>query len=253
MATTVEQKLSAQGTILFQSFPSGNSEIAKPTVVFIHNMWGSHKTGSRHAKMFNAMGFPCVTFDLYKSTSMATTLSPQIKLPPKFLSNYLEEQITDVLDSISGDKIIFAFSGPSMCAFAASYARKDIKAFICDGGPFKNIWACTKRMFAQLSPIPTDFLHGLMSAGACWFWGPGAYERFQQALRHWPPARPILSIRGLKDPIVFPENIAAAFANHPHLPLSIFNLPEGGHIDGLKKFPKDYEEAIKNFMASLNH
>lgn len=221
-----------------------------PTVIFTHNMWGNHKVPLRHIRMFNDMGYDCVTFDLYKATTIKDTLAFQLKSPHRFLYQDIVDQIKDVQDSIPGPKIMFSFSGPSLCALIASSERQDILANICDGGPFKEIYTCTLRMFRLQAQVPTLPLQMLTTAVGYFFWGLNSFPHLKNALSGWPKNRPILSIRGTKDPIVFPENIAHAFDGHPQLPLTVALIPEGGHLDGLKKHSEVYKKVVTDFLKA---
>ena len=80
-------------------------------------------------------------------------------------------------------------------------------------------------------------------------WGPGAFARSQQALREWPQNVPILSIRGGRDPLVFPENIEGIFQDHPQLKLKTWLIPDAHHMDGLKMFPENYRKTLEDFLA----
>jgi pimeloyl-ACP methyl ester carboxylesterase len=244
----VEQKLSSQGTIIYHSPAESAGAAALPTVVFIHNMWGSHKVTLRHVRLMNRLGYNCATFDVYKSTSIKETLTLSFKKPIAFLYKDIVHQIEDVLDAIPGNKIIFGFSGPSLCGFIAAGPRTDVKAYICDGGPFKEIWECTLRMFEQQTQIPTRALKATATTASILYWGVHAFSHFHETMSDWPSNRPILSLRGADDPIVFPENIQHAFQDHPDLPLTIVTLKGVGHLDGLKNRPEDYEKAIKSFL-----
>jgi len=242
-----EHKLSYNGTMLYVS-PAPDAGTGKPTVIFTHSMWGNHRITARHVKLFNDLGYSCVTFDLYKSTSIRETLALNWKKPGRFLYQELIDQITDVQNSVPGPKIMFSLSGPSLCSLIASSSRTDIVAFICDGGPFKEIYTCTLRMFRQQTSVPTLPLQMLVTGVACAFWGLQSYAHLQKALAAWPKDRPILSLRGGKDPIVFPENIAHAFADQPQLPLTVGMIPEAGHLDGLKNFPGLYKKLVMSFL-----
>lgn len=247
----MEQQLSAKGTTLYVSRVNSGADSAKnprPTVILTHNMWGNHKITLRHVRMFNEMGFDCVTFDLYKATSIKETLTFQIKSLHRFLYQEIVDQIADVQDSIPGPKIMFSLSGPSLCSLIASSERQDVVANICDGGPFKEIYTCTLRMFRLQMPVPTLPLQMLTTALGYFYWGLNSFPHLQNALSGWPKSRPILSLRGGKDPIVFPENIEHAFERYPELPLTVALIPDGVHLDGLKNFPEIYKKAVADFL-----
>lgn len=250
----MEQKLSQGGTPLYVSPAAAagkhSHEGPKPTVVFVHNMWSTHKVFHRHVKLFNHLGYATVTFDLFKSGSMRQTREyiAAKGFVPVYKTHVL--QIKDVLDSVEGTKIVFCFSGPSLAGAIASADRKDVVAYICDGGPFREMWSCTLRMFRQHKLLPTEFLRVVGVTASYFIWGKDAFPSFQKALSRWPRAIPMLSIRGEQDLIVHVENIENAFKNYPDLPLTVALLPGVGHLDGLKKFPEAYEAVLVGFLNS---
>lgn len=214
-------------------------------------MWGNRNTFHRHIKLLNSWGFDVVTFDLYYGNTSAAVSPWGITGVFQFVYRGWVRQIQDVLDSFDGPKIVFSMSGPSMSGLIACEGRVDIVKYVCDGGPFAKLWKCTLRMMEQQSKIPTVFLRIVSTTLATLYWGPQAYGFLNRALNSWPSDRPLLSIRGLKDPIVPPDNIAAIFTPHPHLPLTVCEIPEGQHLDGLKSFPEIYTQALERFLLKV--
>ena len=254
MATTLEQELEATAekrvsrrgtvggtTIYFTPSKVADSSIATPskvaqTVVLIHNMWGNHRILHRHVQLFNELGFNCVTFNLYRASSIKDPLPFGIFGFLKyfqFMHQVWVEQVQDVLDSVEGQKIIFAMSGPSIAGIIAGSQRTDVTHLICDSGPFKEIWQCTYRLLTQIWYIPTAPLRALFTTVSVLLWGPTAFRRSQRALRHWNKNVPILSIRGTLDPLVFPKNIDGIFKDHSDLNMKVWTItnahPSGGH------------------------
>lgn len=160
--------------------------------------------------------------------------------------------VASVLEAIPQKKIVYGFSCPAMAALLASAPRSDIQAVICDGGPFDDMWDCTDRLFDQFQNIPTTPLRHITTSLGVWRYGKESLKELSDALDKWSPNRPILSIRGGKDPLVFPENIEKIFAPHEHLPLTRFLLPEGQHLDGLKNFPTEYKDQLSTFLQQLS-
>lgn len=248
MATALEQKLSRRGTPIY--ITPGVSK--NPTVVLVHNMWGNHRILARHVELFNSLGYTCVTFNLYQASSIKDPHPFGWRGPLGFMHQRWVEQISDVLDSIDGKKIIFAMSGPSISAILAASERSDITHLICDSGPFKEIWSCTYRLFTQIWYMPTALFRALVTTVSLLIWGPNAFTRSQRALQKWNTSVPILSIRGEKDPLVFPENIDGIFKDHKKLDVTILQLPEAHHLDALKMFPELYREKVESFLKKKN-
>lgn len=247
MATVLEQKLSLKTKTRLHVHRVSESTL--PTVVMVHNMWGTHKTFHRHVKLLNDLGYTCVTFDLFQGS----TIRGHNKIPLYRHLNFIYRnwiyQIDDIYDSIEGEKIIFSLSGPSLPALIAAQKRNDIKKYICDGGPFREIWACTYRLFTIESPIPFAPLRALWTTLALLYWGPLSYQHLKKSLSQWNHSIPILSIRGQEDPIVYPKNIHHVFKDHPQINLTIAELDNTHHLDGLKLFPEAYTEIIQRFLA----
>jgi pimeloyl-ACP methyl ester carboxylesterase len=267
LATTLEQKLGAKikaspknnrrgkmsvttkGTVTYTT-PSEVAEASKPTVVLIHNMWGNHRILHRHVQFFNELGHNCVTFNLFRASSIQDPHPFGIFKYFQFMHQVWVEQVQDVLDSVEGQKIIFAMSGPSIAGIIAGSQRADVTHLICDSGPFKEIWQCTYRLLTQIWHIPTAPLRALFTTVSVFLWGPTAYQRSQKALNNWDKNVPILSIRGTLDPLVFPKNIDGIFKNHSDLNIKVWLIEGAHHLDGLKMFPVVYKKEIANFLQS---
>ena len=243
----MEQKLTPAGTTVYLETVDPKA----PTVILIHNMWGSHKSMHRHSDYFKARGFNTASFNLVRGSRNEDTSPFRGLHRLKFTYLLWVEQITDVLNFVSGPKHIFSFSGPSLSGLIAAHDRSDILAYICDGGPFEDVWACTLRMFERETEIPTTPLRMAAVTLGIAQWGPFATQHLHRCLSQW-SSIPLLSIRGLRDPIVYPECIDKIFRPHSSLPLSILEIPEGVHLDGMKNFKEMYQEAIDKFLRSLS-
>lgn len=247
MTNTSLKYKSRQGTPLYYSLVEGTD---KPVIVMVHNMWGSHKTFRRHVELLNRYGYTCVTFNLFQGSSVDSDHNYTWTRYFRFMYLNWVHQITDVLDSIPGKKIIFSLSGPSLSALIAASSRTDIDKYICDGGPFKEFWQCTYRMFTLEKPIKNPVWRVLWTTISCLYWGPIAFRHLTSALHGWTPRVPILSLRGALDPIVYPQNIQHVFDPHPHIKLSVVTIEKGHHLDGLKHFPEEYTAAVLNFLKA---
>jgi pimeloyl-ACP methyl ester carboxylesterase len=221
-----------------------------PTVVFVHHMWGSHKTTRRHQLLVNELGYNCISFDLLFGSQIKTIFpSPLILSAYKGIFHLWMRQIHGVLDQISGEKILYSFSGPCLSSLWAASERQDIKKVICDGGPFEQIYSNTKNFFIHEMGIKQPALNSLAAFAGTALWGLSPLDKLHRALEIWPHDRPILSVRGKLDPIVAIDSIDAVFRQHPHLNLKLLEIEQGQHLDGLKRFPKVYKPAISDFLA----
>lgn len=227
-------------------------ESNKPTVVLIHNTWSSYKAFRRHIKFLNELGYTCVAFDLKMATVADGKNLVGWLTSKKLIYKIWRDEVTTVLNEVSGDKIIYGFSCPAMGGLLASDGRSDVKAVICDGGPFDDMWDCTYRLFEQFQSIPSKPLRHVITSIGVWRYGYESIHELSKVLARWPHNRPILSIRGDKDPLVYPECIEKIFAPHQNLNITKVHLPEGRHLDGLKNFPEIYKPTVTNFLNSIS-
>ncbi|MEM7646142.1 MAG: hypothetical protein AAF203_04465, partial [Pseudomonadota bacterium] len=219
------------------------------TVVMVHHMWGNHKTTWRHYRYLNEKGFDCVSFDLVMgSNKIQWEYHPVLRYLYKGVFYVWTRQIRSVLDTIPGKKIIFSFSGPSLSSFWASEGRNDITKVICDGGPFQDVYKNSKQMFYHEVGIKNSFLNSLAAFLGTIMWGFRPLDKLYKVLRNWSVNIPILSIRGVRDPIVNLESIDRVFKPHKFLNLKILELQYGKHLDGFRDFPEQYCKALMPFL-----
>lgn len=221
-----------------------------PTVIFVHNMFGSARSPLRHQKWLNELGYNTVSFDLFGASTRTQLLSPKI-FKGLYKGNFYlwKQHIQKVFESVSGPKIIYAFSGPALSALIAAGSRSDILKVICDGGPFSNIGANTQNLFEHNLNLPFEPVLKSVATLAAKAWGPAALNDLEATLKRWKPSRPILSIRGMKDPICPPETLERALKALPFTP-QILEIPEGVHLDGLKNHADIYQPAVEKFLLS---
>src|SRR3989338_5268027 len=118
-ANNVIGKLINQGEVI----RSPNKKYSE-TVVFIPFYFGKKQHMRRHAEFMAELGYDSVIFNLsYKWLKVIPKLKSSLKLGWG-IKHVWTKEITKVLDSIPGDKIIFAFSNPSTAALEAIQMRK---------------------------------------------------------------------------------------------------------------------------------
>jgi hypothetical protein len=241
-------KLIGEGELL----KSAHKKFAE-TIIFVPFYFGKKAQLKRHAEFVNELGFDCVIFNL--SSNLPLTI-------PKFLPNIKNgwgikhlwtQEIIKILDAIPGNKIFYAFSNPSSSALEATEIRKakDIKAIICDGGPFYDLLQCNWNFFSKEFKVPTIFGKIAANAFARSIWSVHHEKELKQSLDSLPAKFPLMSIRGWQDHLVPPTAIEKAFNGHTQIDLEILNLPQGGHMDGLKKFPTIYKPRVTDFLKSV--
>ncbi len=212
-------------------------------------MGGNHKTTRRHYQYLNSLGYNCVSFNLVLGSNPGGLYwHPLWKYALKGVFFIWTKQIVAALDEIPGDKILYAFSGPSLSALSAVHNRSDIKKVICDGGPFTDTYANTQNFFEYEMGFENRSLVKVSAWLGTMAWGHRPLDKLSQLLKTWPLQVPILSIRGLRDNIVAVDSIRKVFAPHTHIDLQTLELAEGKHLDGLRDFPEQYKAALKAFL-----
>ena len=212
-------------------------------------MWGNHKTTGRHYRYLNEKGFDCVSFDLLLGSNPGKfKFHPYLKYVYRGIFYLWTKQIRNVLDSVEGDKILFAFSGPSLSSLWAASQRPDVKKVICDGGPFHHVYQNTKNFFYYELGIKAHWFNAVAAYIAKLIWGYKPLTKLHKVLSQWPPNIPILSIRGVDDNIVALDSIRAVFNPHKNLTIEILEIPHGKHLDGMRDFPDQYCEKLLPFI-----
>lgn len=241
-------KLINQGEII----KSPNKKYSE-TIVFVPFFFGKKQQMRRHAEFMAEIGYDAVIFNLsYKWYRVVPKMKDSLKLGWG-IKHVWTKEISKVLNTIPGDKILFSFSNPSTAALEAMVLRetKDIKAWICDGGPFYDLLKCNWNFFTHAKPQK-----GLKKLGwnvyARGIWTIDHEKEIKRDLDKLPKDFPVLSIRGWLDPLVPTSAIEKAFSGHDQIDLEILNLPEGGHLDGLKKFPQIYKPRVTDFLESIS-
>jgi hypothetical protein len=216
----------------------------KETVLLV-GFFGSTKINlRRHIDFLGEIGFDCVVFELKDAWY---EMRPQMK-------NIWAEQVTLLLDEISGPKIIFSFSNPSSGAIKAIADRhaKDVKSLICDSGPTGRPWQAMLNYFTYVEPLKLLPMRLLAATFTSQF----ALKNFPQSVRadleKIPQQFPVLSIRGWKDKIITTNMIELIFKGQEHLDLRILNLPLADHVTGLKDFAEDYKPAVHKFLSEFS-
>jgi pimeloyl-ACP methyl ester carboxylesterase len=212
----------------------------KPTVVFIHNYGGNRTTTHRYQDMVLDMGYNCFSFDLVRGFGYGT------------VHTYIS-QLREVLETVPGPKIVYSFSFPSVSAAAVlAEGRTDIKAWICDGGPFAEIWSCYNNLLTRMQR-GNALTRPLITS---WIWFSAGGSKYYSSVAKWlnaiKPGFPILSIREEKDRLVPPRAIAKFFAYNPKLNLKVLEIKGADHLEGLKKSPDLYTDTVRGFLEGLS-
>ena len=227
------------------------------TVVFVHHVGGSHKSTKRHSSLLNEKGFDCVCFDLFlgfrsiEFSSIAKIQkilrNPLLRFLHRGLFYVWSQQIQEVLDKVEGDKILYCFSAPCLSGLWAASNRQDVKKVICDGGPFAQLYKNSKNFFGFQLGLQQKQINALVSFFGIAFWGYRPLSKLHRILSQW-QGKPILSIRGEEDSMVFIDSIRSVFEPHCHLDLKVLEIQGGGHLNGLRDFPEIYTKTLFDFL-----
>ncbi len=221
------------------------------TIVFVPFFFGKKEHMKRHVEFVNELGYDAAVFTLSVHKKFILSKIPFDSELGWGLKHQWTREISEVLDKIPGNKIIFSFSNPTSSALEAMALRKvkDVRALICDGGPFYDLLKCNWNYFTYEYPMGNLPKKLAANFVARTIWTPKHEDELHRDLSALPARFPILSIRGWKDPLVPPSAIEKAFRAHSHLDLDVLNLPDGKHLDGLKNQAEIYRPKVLEFLA----
>ena len=140
---TSADKASTKGT-----YHSSGNKKHDVLIVLVHHLGGVPEQFKCHVEFLNQNGFDVYTYPLFLSGKEHwKDFFPMMKKNKMGIVETWAEELKQQLNQLSGDKIIFSFSYPSLSALLIAFERKDIKALICDGGPFSHLISASWRFF----------------------------------------------------------------------------------------------------------
>lgn len=222
------------------------------TLVFVPFFFGKKEQMKRHIEFANNLGYDVASFTLSVHKNFIFNKIPYDINLGWGLKHIWSQEITEVLNKIPGSKIIYSFSNPTSSALEAMALRqvRDVRALVCDGGPFYDLLKCNWNYFTHERPVQGIFKKVAVNSIARIIWTRRHEYELYRDLKKLPDQFPVLSVRGWKDPLVPPSAIEKAFAPHKHLDLEVLNIPEGQHLDGLKNFPDIYQSKVSEFLEN---
>ncbi len=226
-------------------------EKTSPVVfVLVHHYGGNNKTLYRHIKLVNSLGYTAVSFELEGAHNQKLFLPPISKKFKWGLRYMWADRIEEILNLVSGEKVIFTLSNPSFSVLDAVYRinAKDIKAIICDGGPFLDIIRCYLNLFTYAFKY-NFFLRSLQLFFGAIYWNPLNYKAHaKKYIKSFDQKVPLLSIRAENDMLVPVKSIDKCLATYnPELITRV--LVKGvGHLMGIKKEKIFYRQCIIDFL-----
>ena len=227
----------------------------KSQVVFIlvHHYGGNNRTLYRHIKLVNSLGFTAVSFELEGAHNQKVFLPPISKNYKWGLRHMWTDRIEEILRLVPGEKIIFTLSNPSYSVLDAVYRTeaKNIKAIICDGGPFFDIVKCYWNLFryGYKCNVLVSILQLILGAI---YWNPTLYKKdARKFIKSFDTKVPLLSIRSEKDLLVPLISIEKCLSNYDKNMIKTVIIPEVGHLMGIKHNKALYNQVIVDFLSNI--
>ena len=219
-------------------------------VVLVHHLGGTPEQLKYHVRFLNQNGFDVYTYPAFlHGKSHWKEFSPIIKKEKSQVLEIWTEELKMHLNHLPGTKIIFSFSFPSAAALMAILERTDIKALICDGGPFLNLPLATWRLFTHHYHITSLFMKIYLTGKMCMdFKLLSVGKKLIRNLPHIPSHFPVLSLQSEKDRQAPPSSINKLFKIMKQAHLTVCRLKHSPHLEGLKTEKSFY---IKNVIAFL--
>jgi pimeloyl-ACP methyl ester carboxylesterase len=219
-------------------------------IVLVHFYGGNKKVLRRHIDWLNGEGFDVVAFEMKKRLNL---LNPPITAEGRFgLKHLYAEEIESILNDIPRNKIVYAFSNPSAGAIEALAKRRcqDIKGLITDSGPSGKLALSIYNLYNidYEYSMPRSLATAAVSSV---IWSYKFNLDLQDELREFPKDFPVLSVIGWKDPLIPPDHIEEVFKDQNHLDWRKVNLPDAGHLNGLRDFPDEYAPAVRSFLQRV--
>lgn len=242
----------------FERLPAKHKRF-KEVAVFVHHYGGHRHSFLSTMHWLNELGFDVLTFDLPDRNISHLNKFP-IGRNWKFgLRHMWADKIEDVLGSIEQDKFVFSYSFPSMATMMAIQRRSaiDVKGWICDGGPFKNIVDGIHKLVNEgmliedrTLVLKSPFLRRRLAELAAFVGGALHHDSDADlALLALPKNFPILSIRYTKDNLVSPPDIEAFFEKAKnHISIQSIELKHAGHLLGFKQERELYQQFVSGFL-----
>ena len=220
-------------------------------IVLVHHLGGEPEQLKYHVQFLTQNGFDVYTYPAFlHGKDHWRGFLPALKKNKKAVLEIWAEELEQHLKSLPGLKIIFSFSFPSACVFLLIPKRKDIKALICDGGPFMNFPLMCWRLLTHYHGVSNVFLkiHLMIKMNVrfkCLFVG----KRLKHFLSLIPKGFPILSLQAEQDKQVPPVYINKFLELVKQADIIVCRLKKSAHLKGLKT---ERELYIKNVLKFLN-
>lgn len=240
-------------------FSAAKQRMFQETAVFVHHFGGDRRSSLRHVRLLNDLGVDCVRFSLSPKPSRPgrggfvwLRRSPPIAADLRWgLRGVWADQIEGVLNAIPGRKLLYCFSMPSASAIEALGRRRasDVSALVCDGGPFARLAECTWNLYEREYEVQSRVARAAFVGASMLLWGLGFQREMRRSLLQIPRGFSVLSIRGDRHQWILAAAIEDFWRMQDHLDVRRFLLPQGAHLDGLRRFPEEYAHEVERFLS----
>lgn len=240
----------------FQFHPASDKTYQE-AIVFVHFFDGSPKQIGKHIELVNKLGYDAYSYQVAFHLQSRSPLDIFNKNKRIGLRNIWSKDLEYILSKIKGDKILYAFSNPSSAAIEVTAnqhtkGKADIKAIVCDSGPFMNQYTCSYNLIKDYYKIKSPLISLPSAIAISLALSPFHESYLEEDLKKLPKNFPILSIRGWKDKLVPLRAIEKVFEKQEHLDLEVLNLTDADHLNGLKDFADLYVPKVKRFLSRFS-
>lgn len=224
------------------------------SIILIHHLGGVPEQLKHHIEFLNQNRFDVYSYPAFLSgKSDWKDFLPIIKNSKEGVVKIWTKELEEVLDQCQGDKILFSFSLPSLAALLAASKRKDVKAVICDSGPFSYLFLATWRLFTHYYLISNTFVKIYLTLQMYLAFKTSYIKKdIQKQLPNIPLHFPVLSIQSLKDQQVPPSYINHFLSKLKKIRLTVCLLKHSSHLKGLKTETEFYIKNVLNFLKKIS-
>ncbi len=223
-------------------------------IVLVHHLGGVPEQLKHHIAFLNQNGFDVYSYSAFLSgKSHWNDFLPTMKNAKEGVVKIWSKELEEVLDQFKEDKVIFSFSFPSLAALLTASKRKDIKALVCDGGPFSHLLLAVWRFFTYHHPIHNIFFKIHLTIQMYLAFKPSLIKSsIKKQLPLLPKNLPVLSLQSLKDRQVPPAYINNCFSKIKHINLNVCQLKHSAHLQGLKTEREFYIKNVLDFLKKID-
>ena len=221
-------------------------------IVLTHHLGGLPRQLNRHVEFLNQNGFDAYTYPAFlHGKDHWKDFLPALKNRKQGVLEIWATELQDRLNHLpAGPKALFSFSFSCVSALLVIPQRQDIKALICDGGPFLDFPQACFRLITHYHRA-SGFFFKLCLTGKIHRAFKVRSKKVHKSLGLMPHNFPILSLRGERDQQAPPIVIDRFFrkAKNPHI--TVCQLKHSAHLKGLKTEREFYIKNVMDFLCRL--